>query len=226
MELDELLQQVKGRLVVSCQAYPGEALRFPAAMTAMAQAALAGGAVGIRAQGIDDLVAIRAITDVPLIGLWKDGADGVFITPTVEHALAVVRTGADMVALDGTRRPRPDGRGLAETFAAIHDAGGLVLADVGSLDDALASVEAGADAVATSLAGYTGERPKTPGPDLDLIAEIVAHTDIPVFAEGRVRTPEEAAAALDAGAWTVVVGTAITHPTTLTRNFVAGLQHS
>lgn len=223
MTLDELLERVRGRLVVSCQAYPGEPLRFPAAMTAMAQAALAGGAAAIRAQGIDDLVAIRAATDAPLVGLWKDGDDGVFITPTADHALAVVGAGADMVALDGTRRPRPDGRSLAEVFEAIHAAGSLVLADVGSLADALASAEAGADAVATSLAGYTGERAKTVGPDLDLVAEIAAHTTIPVFAEGRIRTPAEAAAALAAGAWAVVVGTAITHPTTLTRGFVAGL---
>jgi len=220
MDRDELLARVQGRLVVSCQAYPGESLRFPEAMRAMALSAVDGGAAAIRAQGIDDLVAIRAAIEVPLIGLWKDGDDGVYITPTIEHARAVAATGSDMVAVDGTRRLRPDGHTLSETFAAVHRAGALVLADIGSFDDARAAVDAGADALATSLAGYTGERSRTVGPDLELIAEIAAHTEVPVFAEGRIRTPAEAAAALDAGAWAVVVGTAITHPTTLTRNFV------
>lgn len=218
-----VLDSIRGRLVVSCQAYPGEPLRSTEAMTAMALSAATGGAGGIRAQGLDDIAAIRVVTALPLIGLWKDGDADVHITPTLEHAVAVADAGADVVAVDGTRRPRPDGRSLADVVAAVHAAGGLVLADCGSLADAEAAVTAGADAVATTLAGYTGERARTSGPDLELVADVLGSVTVPVLVEGRVHTPGQARQALDIGAWAVVVGTAITHPTTITGWFVAAL---
>lgn len=219
----DALEPLRAGLVVSCQAYPGEPMRRPEVMTAVAQAAVIGGAAGIRAQGLADLAAIHAAVDVPLIGLVKVGDTGVFITPTVADAVAVARTGAEVVALDGTRRPRPDGRPLRDSVAAIHAAGALVMADCGCLDDALAAVAAGADCVGTTLAGYTGDRPKTEGPDLELLAALVAAVEVPVIAEGRVRTPADARACLDTGAFAVVVGTAITHPSSITANFVAAL---
>ncbi|MFD4421195.1 N-acetylmannosamine-6-phosphate 2-epimerase [Agromyces sp. NPDC058484] len=219
----EFTARISGGLIVSCQAYPGEAMRDPNTMAQVARAAVTGGAVGIRLQGIDDIRA-AADLDVPVIGLWKDGADGVFITPTLEHARAVADAGAEVVALDGTRRPRPDGLTLAETIAALretHDV--LVMADCGSLDDAIAAEAAGADLLGTTLAGYTGERPKTPGPDLELVEQVAAHCTRPVIAEGRIHTPADAAAAVAAGATAVCVGTAITHPSSITSWFVAAL---
>ena len=108
-----LIANLKGKLIVSVQAYPGEPMRDPRTMDQVAQACVAGGAVGIRAQGLADLALINQHVDVPVIGLWKDGHDGVFITPTLTHAIAVAATGSQIVALDGTRRPRPDG--LSET---------------------------------------------------------------------------------------------------------------
>ena len=220
------LSALESQLIVSCQAYPGEPLRDPRTMAQMAQAAVAGGAAAVRIQGISDLEQTRAAVDVPVIGLWKDGADGVFITPTLEHALACVAAGSNIVAIDGTRRPRPDGRTLAETISALHEqTGALVMADCGSALDAKAAADAGADLIGTTLAGYTGERPKTDGPDLELIAEISA-LDLgrPLIAEGRVHTPAQARACLDAGAFAVVVGTAITHPTTITGWFAGALR--
>lgn len=219
-----VLEQLRGGLVVSCQAYPGEPMRDPETMARVARAAVAGGAVGIRLQGIAD---IRAAADlqVPVIGLWKDGDDGVFITPTLRHALAVAEAGADVVALDGTRRERPDGLSLAETIAALraeHEV--LVMADCGSRGDAIAAEAAGADLIGTTLSGYTGEREKTAGPDLELIAEIAAACSRPIMAEGRIHTPAQAAAALAAGASSVCVGTAITHPTTITGWFVTAVE--
>ncbi|MFD0257255.1 N-acetylmannosamine-6-phosphate 2-epimerase [Kitasatospora indigofera] len=214
-----LLERLRGRLIVSCQAYPGEPLRDPDAMRRMALAVIEGGAAGIRAQGLDDLSAIRAVTGLPLIGLWKDGAEGVYITPTAGHAVAVAATGADIVALDATDRPRPDGRPLAESIDAVHAAGRLVMADVATAAEGVRAAGLGADLVGTTLAGYTGTRPRTEGPDLGLVAELAGLLDVPVIAEGRVHTPEQARAALAAGAFAVVVGTAITHPTTLTRWF-------
>lgn len=219
----EMLAKMRAGLIVSCQAYPGEPMRSPEVMRAIAQAAVIGGAVGIRAQGLDDLRAMRPVLPVPLVGLIKRGETGVFITPTLADALACVAAGADIVAIDGTRRPRPDQHDLHQVAQAVHDAGALVMADCGSVADAEAAVEAGADCIATTLAGYTGDRPLTQGPDLELVQELTRILDVPVVAEGRIRTPAEAAACLRAGAFTVTVGTAITHPTSLTAGFVREL---
>ncbi|MFC5815764.1 N-acetylmannosamine-6-phosphate 2-epimerase [Nonomuraea harbinensis] len=214
------LAAIRGRLVVSCQAYPGEPMRDPDTMCRVARAVAAGGAAGIRAQGLEDLRRIRAALDLPLIGLWKDGDGDVFITPTLDHALAVAATGVDIVAVDGTRRPRPDGRTLAETVKAVHDrTGRLVMADVSTYEEGIAAAEAGADVVGTTLSGYTAYSRPGPGPDLELVAGLARDLPVPVIAEGRVHTAEQAAAAVEAGAYAVVVGTAITHPTTITRWF-------
>ncbi|WP_150954931.1 N-acetylmannosamine-6-phosphate 2-epimerase [Microbacterium testaceum] len=218
-----LLESLRDGLIVSCQAYPGEPMRDPRTMAQIARAAVVGGAAGVRLQGLDD---IRAASDVgvPVVGLWKDGDDDVFITPTLAHAHAVAEAGAHIVAIDGTRRTRPDGLTLAETIAklkAAHDV--LVMADCGSLDDAIAAEAAGADILGTTLSGYTGERPKTAGPDIELIAAVVDSCTRPVVAEGRIHTPADARRAKDAGAFAVCVGTAITHPSTLTSWFVQAL---
>lgn len=220
-----VVERLRRRLVVSCQAYPGEPMRDPETMARVALAAVAGGAAGIRAQGLDDLRAIRAVVDLPLIGLWKDGPGPVVITPTRTHAVAVAATGADVVALDATDRPRPDNSSLLEIVRAVHAAGALVMADVSTYDEGLAAAEAGADLVGTTLSGYTEATAllKTDGPDLDLIERLAGGIAVPVLAEGRIRTPADAAEALRRGAFSVVVGTAITHPTTLTAQFVSAL---
>ena len=132
--------------------------------------------------------------------------------------------GADIVAIDGTRRRRPDGKSLAETVAALREhTDALIMADCGSLDDALAAERAGVDILGTTLSGYTAERPKTEGPDLELISLLAARCSTPIMAEGRIHSPAQAAAAAAAGAFAVCVGTAITHPATITSWFVAAL---
>ncbi|MGC0269505.1 N-acetylmannosamine-6-phosphate 2-epimerase [Glutamicibacter soli] len=215
------LESLRGKLIVSAQAYPGEPMRLPQTMAQVAASAVIGGAAAVRVQGLADIQFTRSAVDVPVIGLFKDGHEGVFITPTVHHALAVAQAGAHIVALDGTRRERPDGKTLEQTIRAVHqNSGALVMADCGSLGDALAAAEAGADLIGTTLAGYTGERAKTEGPDLELISQIAgAGLDRPLVAEGRIHTPTQARAAVDAGAFAVVVGTAITHPATITSWF-------
>ncbi|RWZ52824.1 N-acetylmannosamine-6-phosphate 2-epimerase [Labedella phragmitis] len=220
-----MLHTLRGRLVVSCQAYPGEPLRDPDSMARIAESAVIGGAAAIRSQGLDDIRAIARRVTVPQIGLWKVGSDGVFITPTLEHALAVVDAGADVVAIDGTRRARPDGLTLEQTIRELKQRTDvLVMADAGSVDDAVAAEDAGADIVGTTLSGYTEERPRTSGPDLDLVHALSTRLTVPLFAEGRIHTPAEARAALDAGAYSVVVGTAITHPTSITSWFVDAIE--
>jgi N-acylglucosamine-6-phosphate 2-epimerase len=139
----------------------------------------------------------------------------------------VAGAGAHIVAIDGTRRARPDGLSLQATVAGIRaESHALVMADCGSFNDAVAAVEAGADLIGTTLSGYTGERPKTDGPDLDLLEQIAsAGLGKPLLAEGRIHTPAQALQALDAGAFAVVVGTAITHPATITGWF-KGAMHA
>lgn len=222
----EALESLRGQLIVSCQAYPGEPMRDPRTTGQVAASAVIGGAAAVRVQGLSDVQHTRSAVEVPVIGLWKDGHDGVFITPTLRHALAVANAGAHVVAIDGTRRRRPDGLTLAQTVAAIHaESHALVMADCGSFDDAAAAVHAGADVVGTTLSGYTGERPKTSGPDLDLLGRIAAADfGVPLIAEGRIHTPAQARQALDAGAFAVVVGTAITHPATITGWFAEALK--
>jgi N-acylglucosamine-6-phosphate 2-epimerase len=215
----DLLVALRGQLIVSCQAYPGEPMRSPAVMAAIALSVVRGGARAVRVQGIDDLRAVRPLVNVPLIGIIKRGDSGVVITPTVQDAVDCVAAGADMVALDGTARRRPDRRHLRESIDAVHRCGALVMADCGSIGDAEYSIAAGADCVGTTLAGYTGERPLTSGPDLGLLAAL-AELSVPVIAEGRIRTPQEAADCLAAGAHAVAVGTAITHPERITKGFV------
>jgi N-acylglucosamine-6-phosphate 2-epimerase len=207
-------------LIVSCQAGPESALRGPGPMAAMAVEAARGGAQGIRVNGPADVSAVRAAVDLPIIGIHKLGdRAGVFITPTVDAAGEVVKAGAAVVALDGTRRVRPDGTSLAAQIAAIHERYGVpVMADVDGFAAGVAARAAGADAVATTLSGYTGGAVPT-GPDLDLVARLAAAVDCPVIAEGRLATPEDARAALDRGAYAVVVGTAITNPAAITRRF-------
>lgn len=216
--MSELLNSLKGRLIVSCQAYPGEPMLDPRTMAQVAQAAIIGGAAGIRAKGLEDLRAIRAAVKEPIIGLVKVGKSDVYITPTLHDAFQVAETGCEIVAIDGTRRVRPDERNLAETVRELKlrfpDV--LVMADCGSLGDAEAAVEAGVDILGTTLAGYSGERPKTEGPDWEVVDQLVALRSLPVFVEGRVHTPAQAGEAIRRGAWAVVVGTAITHPSSIT----------
>ncbi|WP_437063127.1 N-acetylmannosamine-6-phosphate 2-epimerase [Streptomyces sp. enrichment culture] len=216
-------EALRGRLIVSCQAPPGDPMRSTDTLVRMALAARSGGAAAVRVNDPEVVAATVAAVDCPVIGLWKDGDSGVFITPTVRHALALVEAGAAVVAADATARPRPDGSTFAQLVEAVHAAGARVMADVSTLGEGRAAAEQGADLVGTTLSGYVPGSPVQTGPDLALVTDLAGALDTPVIAEGRIATPEQAARALAAGAHSVVVGTAITAPTALTRLFVAGL---
>ncbi len=225
-----VISAIRGKLIVSVQAYPGEPLRHPETMAQMARACELGGAAAIRCQGLADIAAIKGRVDIPVIGLWKEGHEGVYITPTLRHALAVVNAGADVVALDATSRPRPDGRTFAETVQAIRErTETLIMADCMTIDDIRGAVACGCDLVSTTL---SHNKPATEttldeGPDVALLAQATSEfADVPIICEGHVHTPADAAAAMEAGAWAVVVGTGITHPTSLTSWFVTAIEET
>jgi N-acylglucosamine-6-phosphate 2-epimerase len=222
--VSDRLAPLEGGLVVSVQAPDGSPLRETFHMVAMARAAEAGGAVGVRAEGGADVAAITAAVALPVIGLRKRSVPGsdVYITPELADAHEVAAAGADILAVDGTLRPRPGYGAPGEFIAALtRELPQPVLADVDSLEAGAAARDAGAAAVATTLAGYTDATAAPAGPDLDLVARLAAELDCPVLAEGRYGSPEAVRAAFEAGAFAVVVGTAITDPLALTRRFAA-----
>jgi N-acylglucosamine-6-phosphate 2-epimerase len=224
-----VIEALRGGLIVSVQAPADSPLADTAVMVALARAAEAGGAAGIRAEGAADVAAIKAAVELPVIGLRKRRTAGsdVYITPGLEDAWAIAAAGADIIAVDATLRLRPDG---LDTAGFLGRLGGElpqpVLADVDSLEAGLGARAAGAAAVATTLAGYTEEGAVPGGPDLELVAALAARLDCPVLAEGRIAGPEQVRAAFEAGAFAVVVGTAITDPIALTRRFAAAAPRS
>ncbi len=225
--MNQLIENLKGKLIVSCQAYMGEPLRHPETMAQMARACELGGAAAIRCQGLADIAAIKGRVEVPVIGLWKEGHEGVYITPTLRHARACIAAGADVVAIDATDRPRPDGRTFEETVAALRATEDtLIMADCATIEDIRRGVAAGCDLVSTTLSHGVAAIDCTmaDGPDLPLLRQAVEEfPGFPVVCEGRVHTPEDAQAAIEAGAWAVVVGTAITHPTSIASWFAKAL---
>ena len=226
---ETVIEKLKGGLVVSCQARPGNPLRGARYMAAFAEAAQLAGAVGIRANGVDDIRSIRKRVSLPIIGINKQGRDRwpVYITPTPRSAASIARAGADLVAIDATHRRRRGGASPEELIAFIHDELKVpVMADIDCLEEGIAAAGAGADLVATTMAGYTPAREMTAGSDLDLVSELVAHLDCPVVCEGRVRSPGDLRAAFQAGAYAVVVGTAITNPTAITERFIRELSEN
>jgi N-acylglucosamine-6-phosphate 2-epimerase len=215
----------RGGLIVSCQARPDNPLHGPVFMAAMARAAREAGAMAIRANGAADIAAIREAVDLPVIGIRKRAAAGfdVEITPGLRDAEEIVAAGAQAVALDATARRR-DGEDLPALIAGIRARWDCtIMADVATLAEGERAAALGCDLVATTLSGYTPDSPRLPGPDFDLVAALVARVAVPVIAEGRFTTPDEARHALALGARAVVVGTAITNPREIARRFVLGM---
>lgn len=211
-------------LIVSCQAPAGHPFAAPEQLARFARSAVDGGAVAIRAEGPDAIRAIRRAVDVPIVAIRKRTlADGrILITPTHEEARELVAAGADIVALDCTRRGQAHDA-LARLRRIRAELGVPAWADIATVDEAVAAAAAGADAVLSTLRGYTDDTRDVVAFEPGFIADLVRAVRVPVVAEGRISTPEEAAAAARAGATAVVVGTAITRPEEITRLFAAGM---
>ncbi len=209
----ELLASLRGGLIVSCQAPADSPMHEPAVIAAMALASLNQGAVAVRIESPAHVAAVRQRVQAPIIGLWKQVIPGfeVYITPQFHHAAAIAQAGADLIAIDATLRPRPAGETLRDLIAKIHtDLGKPVMADVDTLESAIAAVEAGADIIGTTLYGYTGDTKHLSPPGFDLLAQLVQTLDTFVICEGGIASPEMAKHAIALGADAVVVGTAIT----------------
>ncbi|MEW8978892.1 MAG: N-acetylmannosamine-6-phosphate 2-epimerase [Symbiobacterium sp.] len=226
--MNDVIATLKGGLIVSCQAEPGDPLWGVEHMVALARAAHVGGAVGIRTNYPQHVRAIRQAVPLPVIGLYKKHYPNspVYITPTMTEVRSIADAGADIVAVEFTDQPRPDGLTNAELLRQIRLAypGLPVMADISTLGEGLAAAQLGVDLVSTTLSGYTSYSRRLEGPDLELIAELVSRISVPVVAEGRFRDPQDCARALELGAHAVVVGTAITRPQTVTAWYVDAMR--
>jgi len=220
--MNALLERLRGGLVVSVQAEADSVLNEPAAIALLARCAAANGAVAVRIDGAARIAAVRAAIDIPIVGIVKRKHDGFepYITSTLGEVEEVAGAGADIVAFDATERPRAEGAALAELVAAAHGRGLAAMADCATVADVANATAAGAEIVASTLAGYT---PATVGRVLPDLALVAASAALHAFAicEGGIGTPAQARAAFAAGASAVVVGTAITNIDALVRGFAA-----
>lgn len=220
----DVLKKLSGGLVVSCQPVDDGPMDTPEIVAALAAAAVAGGAVGVRIEGVENLAAARTRVDVPIIGIVKeDLADSpVRITPRCEQVQALDDAGADIIAYDATSRPRVDTR--EEILAEILATGKLAMADCATLQDGIAAQQGGATILGSTLSGYTEETVGSDGsPDLSLVRAFHSLGAF-VMAEGRYTTPDLVAAALAAGADSVTVGSALTRLELMTASFVDAIK--
>jgi N-acylglucosamine-6-phosphate 2-epimerase len=207
------IEILQGGLIVSCQAPVDSPLHEPQVIAAIAEASINQGAVGVRIDTPMHVKAVRQRFSAPIIGLWKQQISGfeVYITPQFQHAESIVQAGADIIAIDATDRPRPAGETVVGLIDQIHrQLGKPVMADVDTLEAAIAAAQAGADLLGTTLYGYTRATQHLSPPGFDLLAQMVDKLEMPVICEGGVASPEMVRRAIDLGAYAVVVGTAIT----------------
>ena len=220
---DSLLQAIKGKLIVSCQASQGDPLDHLESLTRMAASVLRGGAGGLRAEGVERVAAFRAITDLPILGIVKsyDANGDVYITPDFQSAQELSNANTDIIALDCTQRRLLSNEPWPELIQRIHhQLTRPVCADIATLEEALAAEQAGADMVATTLYGYTAETLGARTVSWPLVQTLVDRLKIPIIVEGHITEPGEVRKALSMGAHAVVVGSAITRPQTITARFV------
>ncbi|MDF2615263.1 MAG: putative N-acetylmannosamine-6-phosphate epimerase [Clostridia bacterium] len=225
---ENVLNRIKGGLIVSCQALEDEPLHSSHIMMRMAQAALVGGAVGIRANSPEDCAQIRQNVDLPMIAIYKKvyGTCEVYITPTIEEVKELLAIQPEIIAVDATNRSRPDGKTLKEFFKEIRKIyGGLLMADISNQEEGIEAEKIGFDIVSTTLGGYTDYTLGRPKPDIELIKNLKSILNVPIIAEGNIDSPSHAVNCLNAGAWAVVVGGAITRPQLITKKFVDAIKN-
>ncbi|BBM36762.1 N-acetylmannosamine-6-phosphate 2-epimerase [Pseudoleptotrichia goodfellowii] len=231
MNKKEIIEKLKGKLIVSCQALPGEPLYIEndTMMPLMAVAAKRAGAAGIRTNGERDVKEIKKTVDLPVIGLIKKEYEGFsqYITVTMKEIDTLVKAGADIIALDCTMRERGDGKTVNGFIKEIKEKYPdiILMADISTFEEGVNAEKAGVDMVGTTLSGYTPYSEKTDGPDFKLVEKLSKKLDIPVIAEGKIHEPQQAKKMLELGAHAVVVGGAITRPLEIAQRFVKAVEN-
>lgn len=230
MTKQELFEQIKGKVIVSCQAVPGEPLYVEekSIMYLMARAAKQAGTPAIRTSSIRDVVAIKAETGLPVIGLVKVQYEGFerYITPTMKEVDALVEAGSDVIALDCTEQKRGDGKTISEFISEVRAKypEAILMADISTYEEGVNAWKLGMDIVGTTMSGYTPQSPRLDGPDYELVKKLSETIDVPVIGEGRVHSPQQAVDMLKAGAFAVVVGGAITRPLEIAQRFIKAVE--
>lgn len=223
----KMIKSLKNKVIVSCQAMPAEPLYKEECMAAMIKSVLNGGAKGLRVAGVRDVKIAKEISDVPVIGLTKpevipkNWKEIVYITPTLKDVIGLVHAGADIIAFDGTSRPRPEKCTLEEIIKYIKINKRKSMADISTLEEGINCANLGVDILSTTLSGYTTQSPlENDEPDFQLLKSLVEETNKPVFLEGRIWEPEQINKAFELGAHAVVIGSAITRPQLITKRFI------
>ncbi len=220
------LELLRCGLVVSCQAGSESPLNSPQIIAALAKSSEMGGAVGFRVDRPENISAVRAVSNLPIIGInkiWTPGYD-LFITPTYADAEAAAKAGADILAIEATGLPRPGGETFQEIVQKIHENLNIpVMADVGTFEQAVKALEDGADLVATTFATSEPYGKPEDGPAVHIVTQLVKMTDKPVIVEGQIWAVEDVRACFDAGAYAIVIGSAITVPQFITARFISAI---
>lgn len=226
--MNDILNRIKGTVVVSVQAMPNEPLYLEQCMIGMMKSVVNGGAGALRLAGARDVKNAKKLFNLPIIGLTKPNIipknykELVYITPNIKDVIELVEAGADVIATDATKRKRPNNEKLQDLIKYIHINKRLAMADISTLEEGLNAKELGADIISTTLAGYTLESANSPAnePDFELLKQLVEQTQLPVVLEGRIWEPEQVNKAFELGAHCVVIGSAITRPQLITKRFV------
>lgn len=227
---EKIFAQINRQLIVSCQALPEEPLHSSFIMGRMAYAAMLGGAKGIRANSVEDIKEIKSTVNLPIIGIIKSVYEGsdVFITPTLKEIELLYQEGVDIIALDATKRIRPDGKTISEIFPVIREKykDQIFMADCSTYEEAKEAYRLGFDCLGTTLCGYTEYTKGKNLPDVELVEKLVKDFSIPIIAEGGIWTPEQLKRVFDLGVHAAVVGTAITRPMEITKRFMKAICHA
>lgn len=221
-KIQNLKSKIEKGLIVSCQAPSDSPLHKPEIIAAFAEVAAQNGAVGVRIDSPAHISAVKSRVKIPLIGIYKiiSTESEVYITPTFASARELAEAGADIIALDATFRPRPNGEKLAEIVQRIRSELNLpVMADISTLEEGKNADKIGCDFIGTTLSGYTKETNGKTETDFELVAESAKNLSVPIICEGRLKTPADVRRALDCGAFAVVVGGSITGIDLLVKKF-------
>ena len=221
-----VIEKLKNQVIISVQAMPNEPLYKEEVLIAMMQSVINGGAKALRLAGCRDVKNAKKLFDVPVIGLTKpdklpdNWIDVVYITPTLKEVDELIEAGADIIATDATNRVRPK-ENLQEIISYIKSKNKYAMADISTFEEGIKARKLGFDIISTTLSGYTSHsRQDLTMPDFELLEKLVKELDCPVVLEGRVWTPDEVDRAFKLGAYSVVIGSAVTRPQLITKRFV------